>query len=84
MTIKGHIKNGTVVLDESVALPEGAAVTVEISPTTDDSNKSDANGSSLQNEMLELAKWAETQPTVLPSDFAENHDHYLHGLPKRK
>ncbi|MDA1051735.1 MAG: hypothetical protein O3C40_14795 [Planctomycetota bacterium] len=30
MEISGHIQNGVVVLDESVVLPEGAAVTVTL------------------------------------------------------
>jgi hypothetical protein len=30
MTYKGHIKNGTVVLDQPVALPEGAEVNVDL------------------------------------------------------
>jgi hypothetical protein len=30
MTYRGHIKNGTVVLDAPVALPEGAVVRVEV------------------------------------------------------
>jgi len=29
MAYRGHIENGTVVLDEPVAVPEGTAVTVE-------------------------------------------------------
>jgi hypothetical protein len=32
MTYKGHIKNGSVVLDEPVALPDGAEVTVDLVP----------------------------------------------------
>ena len=30
MTFRGHIKNGNICLDEPVALPEGAAVNVEV------------------------------------------------------
>jgi hypothetical protein len=30
MEIPGHVENGVVVLDESVTLPEGAAVTVKL------------------------------------------------------
>jgi len=32
MVIAGHVHNGVVVLDGNVALPEGAAVTVSLSP----------------------------------------------------
>ena len=30
MTVHGHVENGAIVLDESVTLPEGAKVTVEL------------------------------------------------------
>lgn len=30
MTVRGHVKNGVIVLDESVPLPEGAYVQVEV------------------------------------------------------
>ena len=30
-----------------------------------------------------MSKWA-GKAEGLPSDLAENHDHYLHGAPKRK
>ena len=32
MTVRGHIHNGDIVLDEDVSLPEGASVTVHILP----------------------------------------------------
>jgi hypothetical protein len=31
MTLKAHVRNGMIVLDELVALPEGATVQVELS-----------------------------------------------------
>lgn len=30
MTVRGHVENGAIVLDEDVALPEGAKVTVAL------------------------------------------------------
>lgn len=35
MALQGHVQNGVVVFDEPQALPEGAAVRVEIISTTD-------------------------------------------------
>lgn len=35
MTVRGHIENGTVVLDERVDLPEGARVRIEIEDRAD-------------------------------------------------
>jgi hypothetical protein len=36
MTYRGHVKNGAVVLDTPAALPEGAAVRVEVEPAASD------------------------------------------------
>ncbi|HPD29705.1 MAG TPA: hypothetical protein PLL20_06900 [Phycisphaerae bacterium] len=69
MTYKGKVQGGVVVLEGGAALPEGAEVVVE--PVED------------------LPSWAEVfkdvlgKATGLPKDLARNHDHYLHGAPKR-
>jgi hypothetical protein len=34
-------------------------------------------------KLVELAKRTQSMATELPADLAANHDHYLHGLPKR-
>jgi len=73
MTYRGHIKNGQILLDDPVALPEGAEVNVEVV----------ANGEpqpTIWDKLLKLAGTVEG----LPSDMAENHDHYLYGTPKKK
>ncbi|MCI0334791.1 MAG: hypothetical protein L0228_16380 [Planctomycetes bacterium] len=77
MTLHGHIQNGTIVLDENTALPEGAAVQVQIVFPP----KPDTTG--------ELPTLAETLKDFigvledLPEDAATNHDHYLYGTPKK-
>ena len=70
MTFKGHIKNGTVVLDEAVTLPDGAAVTVDVIP--------------LQPPvpLAELLKGVIGKATGLPSDASSQKRHYLYGHPK--
>jgi len=68
MTYKGHVKNGVVVLDEPVTLPEGTVVLVEPVEKPDDLE-------SLRQGLLKLAGTAKG----LPSDMARNHDHYIHG-----
>jgi hypothetical protein len=77
MTYRGHIENGAVVLDEPVALPEGTTVEIalltHLEPTPDD-----ARISSLNERLKPVIGIAEG----LPADFAENHDHYIHGRPK--
>jgi hypothetical protein len=71
MTYHGHVKNGQIVLDAPVPLPDGAEVKVDILS---------ADGPSIWDKLLALAGTAEG----LPPDLAENHDHYLYGVPKKK
>lgn len=73
MTYRGHVKNGQIALDEPAALPEGVEVTVEIVDRDNDK-------STIWKKLRELAGTVEG----LPSDMAENHDHYLYGTPKKE
>lgn len=83
MTYRGKVERGIVVLEEGAMLPEGTELTVV---PADAGVGEPARGPevSVWTKMVELARWAESQPCDLPEDLAENHDHYLHGLPKRK
>ncbi len=72
MTYRGQIKNGVVVLEGNPPLPEGAQVELELLEEKD-----------LQSLWDGLSKFAGTIDG-LPSDMAENHDHYAHGAPKKK
>ena len=72
-TYTGQIQNGVVVFDEGTPHPpEGMKVQVE--PV--DMKEAVAD---LSRILLEFAGKAQG----LPSDMAEQHDHYLHGTPKR-
>jgi hypothetical protein len=71
MEFTGHIEDGVVVLDNGKALPEGARVRVVV---FDDDEQS-----SPYADLLKLSGIIDG----LPEDFAENHDHYIHGQPKR-
>jgi predicted DNA-binding antitoxin AbrB/MazE fold protein len=78
MTLQGHIKNGAIVPDVPVVLPEGAAVQIEVVE----------KGS--EAEIVESRKTlAERFASIigaargLPADLADQHDHYLHGTPKK-
>ncbi len=71
MVYRGHVKNGVVVLDPEVKLPEGIEVRVE--PATPPPRKTLAE---------QLGDLVGSVPD-LPPDMAEQHDHYLHGAPKR-
>jgi len=74
MTYKGHVRNGMVVLDDAAELPEGAEVEVlflgagEVEPET----------------FYDSIKHLIGACKDLPSDFALNHDHYIHGTEKRE
>ena len=73
MNYRGHVKNGQIALDEPVALPEGVEVSVEIVDA--------GNGNpTIWEKLRELAGTVDG----LPSDMAQNHDHYLYGTPKRE
>jgi hypothetical protein len=70
MSFEGTVKNGVIVLDEEEKLPEGTRVEV----TVKEEEK--------KPTLLGLLKLAGTLDD-LPPDFAAEHDHYIHGTPKR-
>jgi hypothetical protein len=64
----GKVKNGTVELPPEADFPEGASVRVEpIAPET------------LAARLGNLVGAVDD----MPSDWAENHDHYVHGTEKK-
>ncbi len=71
MTYTGRVKNGVVVLDDGASLAEGTKVRVEVAESKDIPT------------LAEQLKDVIGKAKGLPSDFAKNHDHYLHGLPKK-
>jgi len=73
MTVRGHILNGTVVLDEPVKLPDGTSVEVDVRALS----KGD-EGPTLYERLADVIGIA----PGLPADMAESHDHYIHGTPK--
>lgn len=79
MTYQGTVQNGVVVLSEGATLPEGTQVTVPHVPPLPKYSPSMTIG----EKLAELGRWSETFPTNLPTDLAKNHDHYLHGRPKK-
>jgi hypothetical protein len=70
MVYRGHVRNGLVVLDQEVSLPEGTEVRVEPIVSEEPGTLAD--------------RFRDVIGTVsdLPVDMAENHDHYIHGNPK--
>jgi hypothetical protein len=66
MVYRGHIQNGEVVLDEQVTLPDGTVVLIEPIILT----KSKTLAEQFQDIIGCISD--------LPSDMAENHNHYIH------
>ncbi|HEY3322534.1 MAG TPA: hypothetical protein VGP72_18880 [Planctomycetota bacterium] len=75
MTYRGTVTNGVVVIEDPKGLPEGASVNVQLVRRRKTRRKK-VNG---WDELLKLAGTVKG----LPSDMARNHDHYIHGLPRR-
>jgi hypothetical protein len=75
MELTGTVTNGVVVLDNGNSLPEGARVRVTLAAPESTAEKAQALGQ----------RWRRFAGTIegLPSDLAENHDYYLHGMSKR-
>ena len=72
MSFEGTVQNGVVVFDNPQQLPDGTRVEVVVQ-----------DGSIKQPTLRErLAKLAGTVDD-LPADMARNHDHYIHGAPKK-
>jgi len=82
MTYHGTVQNGIVVLDNGVTLPDGTPVTV-VPITATPSKETDGAEPTIWQKLADLGRRVESEPCDLPADLAENHDHYLHGLPKR-
>ncbi|MCP4642664.1 MAG: hypothetical protein GY851_19620 [bacterium] len=77
MTYKGRVKNGAVVLDDPVDLPEGALVKVDVFTIP-----AESEGEAMPSLAETLAPFI-GKAVGLPEDAAENHDHYLYGTPKK-
>jgi len=72
VTLDGIVRNGIIVLEQGATLAEGTRVKVVA-----ESTELEANPTLLS--LLKLAGIAKD----LPVDFAAQHDHYIHGTPKR-
>lgn len=72
MTCKGKVNGGVVVPEPPGVLPEGAEVRIQVL------RRPRRRKLTLSAKLL---NWAGTAKG-LPPDLAENHDHYLYGVPK--
>jgi hypothetical protein len=78
MTLRGRVKNGVVVLEEKARLAEGTSVRVQPvkGPTGRNGN---GKPKTLGKRLMKFAGRAKG----LPTDLARNHDHYIHGTPRK-
>ncbi len=78
MSYRGHVKNGVVVIDDAVRLPEGAAVAVDLvdGPVA---MAEQEEGPTLLERLEPVIGIA----TGLPPDASTNVEHYLYGHPRR-
>lgn len=69
MSLTGIVHKGVIILDEPSILPEGTRVEVVVA----------TDSPPLGQRLMNLAGIAKD----LPPYMAEQHDHYLHGTPKK-
>ena len=74
MELEGTVQNGVIVVDSPEPLAEGTKVKILIETPGEPTRKL-----SLSERLLKLAGTVDD----LPPDMARNHDHYIHGAPKR-
>jgi len=80
MTLEGVVEKGAIVLEGGASLPDGTRVQVIVPDRA---------------PMPPVSKRTESHPTLagllkyagclqdLPADFAQRHDYYIHGAPRR-
>lgn len=78
MTYRGRVKNGVVVPEAGVRLPEGMDVRIELVSEPETRATETPEVEQLREGLLLFSGVV----TEGPSDLAHNHDHYLHGTPR--
>jgi len=86
MTIEAYVENGQIVLPGPLELPNGTKVQVSVGSKleatdlrTTDLRATEAKRKTINERLSNVIGQAQG----LPADFAENHDHYLHGTAKK-
>jgi hypothetical protein len=78
MEHRGHVVDRVIVLDDGSSLPEGTEVRVQ--PVKKPGKKPTKKSKTpLGQQLMRFAGIAKG----LPTDLATNHDHYLHGRPRK-
>lgn len=86
MVYRGHVENGTIRLEESVVLPEGAEVRVELATPAEDAPTKegfDPNAPAIEDRIRAIvADVPQEEWDRLPADLTDHLDHYIYGTPK--
>lgn len=85
MSYVGTVENGVVVLPPDAGLADGTQVRVQTVKNVKPAKGAAKPGRRSKPKTL----WDAFRPFVgivdgMPPDLAENHDHYIHGAPKRR
>ena len=73
MTLRGHVRDGMIVLDDGAQLADGVAVRIEIVPPAAEKGS---------KAIDPLARMGELAVETGVTDLASNLDYYLYGHPK--
>ncbi len=79
--LMGKVVNGVIILENGGTLPDGTIVRVE--PVAESELAESVKDVSQLRDML-LSHAGVIDDPELPTDLAENHDHYLYGTPKKR
>jgi hypothetical protein len=82
MTFRGTVQDGRIVLDTDVSLPNGTRVNVEPVGRNNGNGLPRGKKGSSSKGLLTLLDLA-ISDKALPTDLAQQHDHYIYGTPKR-
>lgn len=72
MTLEGIVQKGVIVPTNGTPLPEGRRVKIIV-------EEAETAPQTAKDLLMKVAGCM----SELPSDLARNHDHYIHGTPKR-
>jgi hypothetical protein len=75
MVLRGTVRDGVIIPESGTQLANGTEVQIEVMPPR---NPTTAEIPTLYDRVKDFIGIADR----LPSDMAENHDHYVHGRPK--
>ena len=87
MVYRGYVSNGTIRLEDSVILPEGAEVRVELAGSAKEADpvKQDleTNVPTIEEKISAImADVPQEEWDRLPADLTDHLDHYIYGTPK--